>query len=204
MPPLSHNFFFFCASFNQQTIQSSLVCVRERLKYTQQADTSLSPMGCAQSKCAGGGGGGTAAVERGYAHHDGFRVVGRREENNKLMPRTDSSLTARPSQHEAPACALSTVSYGSLAEHRKSASRGGSIEPPRAEDVGPEEEEEGGGEPAESSDNNGGGVGYHQTAAVRLFEFFMTAPEVKFCAFISSLPRKQSPNREHARAFALP
>lgn len=90
-------------------------------------------MGCAQSKCAGGDGGG--AGERGYAQ-DNFHVVGREEKLPSFRRKSslDSSLISKPSQqdgiqkpsHAAAAAssssALPSVSYGSLAEHRKSAS----------------------------------------------------------------------------------
>lgn len=101
-------------------------------------------MGCAQSKRAEGGG---AGVEEGRSFgYDGFRVG-----HEDKLPSFDSSLTARPSQHEeptihkpraaAPSSALSSVNYGSLAELRKSASRG-EIEPPGVvEDAGREDDE---------------------------------------------------------------
>lgn len=102
-------------------------------------------MGCAQSKFAGGGSrGGTR--ESNHAR-DGLGV-GRDDK----LPRTDSPLTARPSQNDEEvqkprsalaSSALSSVTYGSLAEHRKSASRR-KIEPRRVEDAAAGREEDGG------------------------------------------------------------
>lgn len=146
-------------------------------------------MGCAQSKCAGGGGGG--AVERDYTR-DGFRA-GRQD---KLPSFDSSSLTARPSSTEdgekpraAPGSALSSVSYGSLAEHRKSASRG-SIKPPRVEDAGLEEG--GGGEEAESGGSDNNEVGHDKTA-VRLFEFAGAIWFVRRAGFLLRSPSGFAP-----------
>lgn len=146
-------------------------------------------MGCAQSKCLGGGG---AGAGEGSFRHDGFRV--RREDK---LPSFDSSLTARPSQQEevhkpraAPSSALSSVSYGSLAEQRNS--EPGAVQMPGAEDARREEggrrESDGGSDDSEVD-----------STAVRLFSFlgglnFMILRCCN-CLFFSSsvaLPRASS------------